>query len=386
MKVLLIQKVAGVAGSENYLLNLLPGLLAAGIDAHFLCVQARESKERNKAFLGALERAGVRTHVIESSVSISWSLIRSIRRLIERERYDIVHTNLIHADIWAAIVKLLFIRNIVIISVKHGYSEKFQKKHGLDPSFVKLDLFSILTRWAAYHANRIVTISDSLKTFLSASGLVDPRRCEVIFYGLPANVDQGDEDTVSRRFGAPQIVIVGRLVEVKQHHLVIDILPALVRRFSDLKLVILGAGPLESELKARAEMHGVAKHIQWEGFRSNVGDYLRASDVMLMPSAAEGFGSVVLEAWRYSVPVVAFDVPALNEIIDDGETGILVPPFDTTLLFEKLITLLAAPKKSRAMGKKGEAIFKARYTIETMVNNTISIYRSALNEKQNTDI
>lgn len=378
MKVLLIQKMAGIAGSENYLLNLLPGLIARGVEAHFLCVQEPGNASKNQAFVQTLEDVGVKVHIINTRVSLSFKLMRSIHRLVDEERYDIVQTNLIHADVWGAIIKQFLMPGLALVSVKHGYADRFQKQYGLDPSFVGPDRFSILTRWAGRRADRIVTISEGLKRFLVASGLAAPGRCQVIPYGIALEAGSGLESPVSVRYGEPQLVIIGRLVAVKQHRLVLNILPELVRRFPGLKLVIVGAGPLESELKARAKEQGIAQHVIWAGFRKNIGDYLRASDVLVLPSVAEGFGLVILEAWLNQVPVAAFDVPAPNEIIRDGETGVLAPPFDTAVMLEKLSQLLAHPEDAKAMGERGHAVYKARYTLDAMLDATIELYRGVL--------
>jgi glycosyltransferase involved in cell wall biosynthesis len=396
MKILLIQKMAGIAGSETYFLNLLPRLASIGVGAHFACVQAPRDTRKNEVFVRNLEEAGVKVHIINSSMSLSWRLISAIHRLIVEERYDIIQTNLIHADVWGAIIKQFFIKDLTLLSVKHGYSEGFQKRHGLNPLFVKPDAFSILTWWAGRYADRIVTISEGLKRFLVEARLVDPNRCRVIPYGLPfqgggsaqdnaqpqTQVDAQMQAQAMHRFGRPQLVIVGRLVEVKQHRLVLEILPELVRRFPGVKLVVVGSGPLERDLKAYADARGVASHVVWEGFRKNVCDYLRASDVLVLPSAAEGFGMVILEAWQNKIPVIAFDVPAPNEIISDGETGVLVPPFDTAMLLEKVSSLLADPDLAKYIGERGEVQFRMRYTLTVMIESTIALYHEVLAHKR----
>lgn len=384
VKVLLIQKMAGIAGSENYFLNLLPRMVTSGIEAHFLCVQKPGDSAMNLVFARTLEEAGVKVHLIDSAASLSFRLIRAIHRLIRTEHYDIVQTNLIHADVWGAIIKRFLMPDMVLVSVKHGYSESYQARHGLDPAHVGLDRFSLLTRWAGRKADRIVTISQGLRQLLTGAGLADAAKCRVIPYGFSFDDAVSSFPAHAVRFGEPQLLIVGRLVEVKQHRLVLDILPELVRRFPRLKLVIVGAGPLEGDLKALAEARGIADSVEWQGFRKNVHDYFRASDVLVLPSAAEGFGLVILEAWHNKIPVLAFDVPAPNEIICDGETGVLVPPFDTAALLDRLSSLLSDPATARAMGERGQAAYRDRYTLDVMHESTLALYREVLEERRRT--
>lgn len=374
MKVLVVQKMAGVAGSETYYLNLLPRLVEAGVNVHFLCVQHPANAPKNELFKRRLSGAGVCIYTIDSRFNLSPTLLLGIRRIIAAEGFDVVQTNLIHADVWLAFIKAFIMPEIRLISVKHGYSEVFQIRHGLDPKHVKTDLFSVLTRWANSKADRIISISAGLQNLLTGSGLAEPEKCMVIPYGFsPENVGS-DLPPGETRLGTPQLLIVARLVEYKQHHLVFEILPDLVARFPGIKLLLLGTGPREAELKVLAKSLGIQDNVVFVGFKTNVHDYLRDSDVMILPSVVEGFGLVILEALCNRKPVVAFDVPAMNEILKHGSTGLLAPPFEKAALRAAILRLLDDPALAKRIGEQGYAAFRSRYSIEVMTERTLSVY------------
>lgn len=376
MKVLVVQKMDGVAGSETYYLNLLPRLVEAGVNVHFLCVQHPANAPKNELFKRRLSDAGVCIYTINSRFNLSPTMLLGIRRIIAAEGFDVVQTNLIHADVWLAFIKTFIMPEIRLISVKHGYSEVFQIRHGLDPKHVKTDLFSVLTRWANSKADRIISISAGLQNLLTESGLAEPEKCMIIPYGFSSENVGSDFPPGETRLGTPQLLIVARLVEFKQHHLVFEILPDLVARFPGIKLLLLGTGPREAELKALAKSLGIQDNVVFVGFKTNVHDYLRDSDVMILPSVVEGFGLVILEALSNRKPVVAFDVPAMNEILEHGSTGLLVPPFEKAALRAAILRLLDDPALAKRIGEQGYAAFRSRYSIEAMTERTLSVYTS----------
>ncbi len=382
MKVLFIQKMAGISGSEKYYLNLLPILRQRGIDAHFLVVQHPSNALKNEVFIELLEKDDIPVHIIESRWPISLGTVRKISKLIQKESFDIVQTNLIHADVWGACVKKFFISDLKLISVKHGYDEKYQQTYGFDPEYLKKDMFSVLTKWSAGYMDSVVSISQGLQDLLVKGGMVRSDKAMVIPYGF--DFDDIEEQTKpgDLRYGDPQIIIAGRLVPVKQHHLVLEIMPQLIERFPTIQLVIVGAGPIEDELKQLSRDLGVEEHIRWEGFRSNMHDYIRDSDLMVLPSSAEGFGLVVLEAWQHAKPVIAFDVPAPNEIITDKVNGLLVKPFETQALYDSINALLSDRQALEEMGGQGYVILQEKYSLDTMCDATLLLYEQTISSEK----
>ncbi|MGZ5219730.1 MAG: glycosyltransferase family 4 protein [Chitinophagaceae bacterium] len=378
MKVLLIQKMAGISGSEIYFMNILPELNKRGIQAEFCCVQHPGNAKKNEKFIKHLQDQKVVCHIINSRLPVSMGLLWKLKNLIRKNKYDIVQTNLVHADLWGALLRTFTKLPFKLVSVKHGYDEGFQKRHGFDYTRLTRDRFYRISKYANGKMDHSAAISEGLADLLVKGGLVAPGKIDVIHYGFDFKDKTIATDRAAYQFGKPQMVIVGRLIPVKQHHLVINILPALIRRYPGLKLVLVGAGESEEYLRKLIKEKAVEHAVIFAGFQSNIHDYIATSDLMLVPSSAEGFGVVILEGWHNKIPVIAFDVPAPNEIIDNGKNGYLVKPFDTDELGEKIARLIDDPERARQMGQMGFEKLQQTFTLDVMIKKTVELYAKVL--------
>ena len=155
-------------------------------------------------------------------------------------------------------------------------------------------------------------------------------------------------------------------------------MPALVREFPDAKLVIVGDGPLRGALEQQCVERGVGGSVVFAGWSENVHAYMRDSDIFALPSTAEGFGLVLLEAWFNRLPAVCFDVPAPNEIVTHGVDGLLVPEQTAGALAEALASLLRNPRRMAGLGENGRRTYERDYTIDVMTRRTIQLYEELL--------
>ncbi|NVK84639.1 MAG: glycosyltransferase family 4 protein, partial [Cytophagia bacterium] len=176
-----------------------------------------------------------------------------------------------------------------------------------------------------------------------------------------------------------QIIIAGRLIAFKGHKFLIQAMPKLVETFgSDVKLLIAGTGDLELELKEQVSELGLSESIEFLGYSKEVGCLMANSDVVVVPSISEGFGVVFLEAFSAKTPVVSWNVPAGNELIQHGRTGYLVKPYDVSLLAEQLIDILDNPEDQGDIVEGAYDKLKSYFNLERMVEETIAFYRDAL--------
>ncbi len=381
MRVMLMQRLDGIAGSEKYLLSILPALASRGLDVSFILVRGPVENDRHRLFLSELAKAEIRTHVLETGSGVSPAFIWKLRALIARENVDVLHTNLTHSDVYGALVKLVSSRRFALVSGKHGYGEAYQAAHGFDPKALRWDRMSIATLLAGLGADAVFSISAGLAGLLTQGGLIARNKMKVIPYGFDFDMEpsRGTEGTC--RYGARQIVSVSRLVAVKRLHVLVHAMPGLIKRYPDVKLVLVGDGPLRQSLEELVRSLGVTNQVVFEGFRDNVLDYFRDSDVFALSSSAEGFGRVILEAWWRRKPVVCFDVPAPNEIITHEHDGLLAPDGDQAAFARALERLLDDPSERERMGENGRQTYERRYTLDAMTQRTIELYRDALTRR-----
>jgi glycosyltransferase involved in cell wall biosynthesis len=358
VKVLHTTKVQGIGGAEQHLLALLPALREAGIDARFLSLDAGLDAER---FHEALAERDVPFTRVRCGFDASPRLARDVIRAVRAERPDLLHTHMVHADVYGSVAA--HVLRTPFVSTRHN-----DDRYLLGP-------FRHVDRLFMRGARRIVAISDAVRDFHVRAGL-PAEKLVTIHYGLdgppraPSEITPGDAGIPD---DAPLVLAIGRLIEQKDH-------ATLLRAFARVphaQLAILGWGPLEEQTRARAAQLGVADRTHILG-RVEPRDWLERADVLAHSSRWEGFGIVLLEAMLAGLPVAATRVSAVPEIVVEGETGLLVAPRDDAALADALTRLLDDGELRRRLGEAGRARARAEFSVERMTAQTVEVYRSAL--------
>jgi glycosyltransferase involved in cell wall biosynthesis len=158
-----------------------------------------------------------------------------------------------------------------------------------------------------------------------------------------------------------QIYIISVAREIEQTH-------------RDIHFMLVGSGEDEGMLKSAAA--GLS-NVTFTGFVENVGDYLAAFDIFVLPSNREGIGSVLLDAMDRSLPVVASRVGGVPDIVHDGENGILIDAARPDRLRDGILALCADPDRRRVLGENGREVAK-NYTASVMARKYLAIYSAAL--------
>jgi len=152
--------------------------------------------------------------------------------------------------------------------------------------------------------------------------------------------------------------------------LLLDVLADLRAEFPALRLLVVGEGGERSALERKAQALGLGDAVVFTGFRTDVLDLLRASDIFVLPSFHEGIPYAALEAMSVALPVVATAVGGLNELVAHGATGLLVPPGEPEPLKEALARVLRDLDLGREMGRAGLARVRENYTLDRMLERT----------------
>jgi glycosyltransferase involved in cell wall biosynthesis len=173
---------------------------------------------------------------------------------------------------------------------------------------------------------------------------------------------------------APIVGVVARLEAEKGHRTLVDAWPDVLARVPNAWLLIIGEGSERNSLEAEAEALGVSEHIVFTGRREDVPAVTAALDVAVLPSYREAQGLSVLEAMALNRPVVASDVGGIPEMIEDGATGLLVPPGDCQALAGAIVRLLTDHPYADMLAHGGHALVHDRFCIELMVSQISNIY------------
>ncbi len=378
MRVLFVQKEGGIFGAESYQLKTIPALVSKGIDLEFLRLYTDYQGGINGDFVELLKEMGVKVHQVNIGKYPSLSVLKNIHRMVKRGGYDLIHTHLIHADFYLALAKMLFRGNYTMVSTKHGYDNHFTSKFGFDISKQRKTLYFLISRWAEKRMKASFTISNGLRNFFIGTGLSSSGKMSLIHYGFDMPEHHERKGEFKFRVAPKQIIIAGRLVAFKGHIYLLEAMKHLVRAYGkDVMLLVAGTGKLEGSLKEYVSKNSLENNVTFLGYTKEVGAYMANSDVVVIPSISEGFGVVFLEAFAAKTPVVAWNVPAANELIEDGVSGFLVTPYNINKLSEVLIDALSS--KSDSITNAAYKSLKDYYCLKRMINQTLDFYETALN-------
>lgn len=379
MRILFIQKEGGIFGAENYQLKVIPGLLKTGIELEFLRLYTDYQGGQGGEFIDRLKKLGVKTHEVNIGKYPTPRVLRQIKAIANGGQFDLVHTHLIHADFHLALVKTLMKLKPTLVSTKHGYDNAFTSKFGFDASKQTNTPYFLISKWAEKRMQASFTISHGLRDFFIKTGLSKPEKMRLIHYGFDMPENHHSKGNQSLRKAPMQIMIAGRLIAFKGHKFLIMAMKRVVDAFGlDVKLLIAGTGDLEEELKAQVVELDLTENIEFLGYSKDVGALMANSDVVVVPSISEGFGVVFLEAFSAKTPVVAWNVPSGNELMQHGEIGYLVEPYNTEKLANQLIEILNNPEDQEMLIEAAYKRLKNYFNLERMVNETIAFYQDAL--------
>lgn len=373
VKVLHVIYTHGVSGAEKHLDYLLPGLLEYGINCEVLFICPPSSKTVLSDFGVLLQQKGIKTTVIPATRNMLFSTLRKINNYLKQNGISIVHSHLLNTDILVSLVKQFFNPRLFIISTKHGYNEVVLTKYASGNGKIRKNAYYHITRYTLKKIDRNIAISKGMSEMFRELNITKDDY-PVLHHGIDVKVGDAAADDTAFRKASPQLIIAGRLETIKGHEYVLNAMPAILEKYPACKLLVLGEGSLKNKLISQAAELGISGSVEFLGFKNNPYSYISNSDVIILPSLFEPFGLIYIEAHSLKVPVVAFDAPAANELMQNDYTGLLAPKFDSAALAEKVLLLLNDPAKREFIVNNAYNQYLARYTTATMVKNIAAFY------------
>lgn len=370
MKIAHLITTLDVGGAEKHLLWLGAAQVARGHEVHVIWLKGQGSL--GPAFLDA----GMLVHHVSMQRGAEvLAAVGALRRLLRELAPDLVHTHLLKADALGAWV-----------APRAGVPGLVSSKHNDERA-----LLSKLVGWVhgllTRRVDRVIALSDHVARFVAQHGHVSPRKITRIYYGvdaealLPSRSRQEVREQLGLADDVPVLVCVGRLAPQKDHP---NLLAALARLPERVTLLVVGGDPFGdgvARLSALAEQLGVAGRTRMLGIRHDVPDLLAASDLFVLPSLWEGLGLVFLEAMAVKLPIVASNISAIPEVVDDGVSGWLVPPGDPVALAGAIESALNDNDDRLARGLAGYMRLLERFALPAMVDSTLELYAQVLASK-----
>jgi len=177
----------------------------------------------------------------------------------------------------------------------------------------------------------------------------------------------------------PLVGVVGRLVEDKGQDDLLRAVPVVLKRRPETRFLLVGTGSRERYLKDLAASLGLTRAVRFLGFRDDVPEITAALNVSVLPSIdCDASSAVLKEALACGVPAVATSIGGAAEILEDGRTGLIVPPRDPARLAAAILTLLDDPERARDMGRLGSRDVAERFSPERLGGETLEVYRRVI--------
>ena len=362
-KVVHIAKVTGVHGMEKHLLCLLPELNKS---YEIIFIVLSEPGNSADEYCALLRKSGITVNNIRICFDMDLLCLSKIYFFLKKLQPSIVHTHLIHGDLFG-----------IVAAGLAGVDKIISTKHN-DDSFRQKLLFRALNNLLNKKTDRIIAISDWIRHFACKVEGVPPEKIRTIYYGLPEmnNSVFGNEFREEMGFGSREVVlgIIARLVKQKGHSYLIKAFANVYEKNRNIRLVIAGDGELRSSLKEIVQRKKLDSVVHFVGYRKDVREILAAVDIFVHPSLWEGFGLSILEAMAMGKPIIATDISAIPELVKDRVTGFLVPPKDISSLAGSIESLSSDEGLRQKLGQKAKERCLSMFSVESMIKKTLKLY------------
>jgi glycosyltransferase involved in cell wall biosynthesis len=305
--------------------------------------------------------------------------LRRLTRRLREGRYDIVHT---HTSKAGFLGRLAAERAgvPVVVHTPHGNIFDGYFNPGLTRLFVWME------RHAARRTDAIIELTPGGIDAHLAEDIGRREQFRVIFSGIDttpyaAAIQRREVARATLGIGPDEVLIggVGRLEPIKGFTYFVEMAKRVADNAPETRFAVAGSGIQEDTLRRATASLG--DRFRWLGLRHDVPELMAAFDLIVVPSLNEGMGRVLLEAGAAGTPAVATRVGGIPDVVDDGETGLIVPPKDTEALAEAVLTLVRAPERRRLMGDTARAKVVPHYSLEAMVRQIEDLYEELLHAK-----
>lgn len=285
-------------------------------------------------------------------------------RLVSRDRFDVVTTGQSIGGLLGRVAGAL--AGVPVLHVIHVYACRD------DLPRWKRFIFRQIERGLDPITARYVAVSEATKQFGVDRGLFAPHRAAVIPNGVPqppAAIDP--PDVVRRELGlAPDALVVAtpaRFEPQKGLHFLLEAAARVTARVPAARFLIVGDGPLRSQLEEQAQRLGLTEKVVFAGWRNDVQRVLSAADLMALPSLWEAMPLTILEAMAVGCAVVATDVGGVKEVVEDQRSGRVVPPGDPAALADAMTELLIDRSTRSQLAQAGRERYERAFTLPHMV-------------------
>lgn len=302
---------------------------------------------------------------------LPWSIL-AFRRLLSRERPDIVHVNSSRDSWLVALATRLINPRPKVVRTRH----------------ISAPLTNNWPTHVLYHRlfdMVIVTGGERNRQDLIHRDGMASNRVAAFPIGLdlehfsPAKPRHDIRSELGIPSGQLLVGIISYLRDYKGHRYFVEAAAKVLKQHQGVSFLIVGEGPEEQNIRAQIERLGLASDVRMLGFRDDLLDVFRSLDLFVIPTVeGDTIPQVLMQALAIGLPVVSTTTGSIPDVIGDGESGFLVPPRDVDALSDRIGRLLADPELRAAMGRRGRQRVERSYSIDRMVDELERVYRQVI--------
>jgi glycosyltransferase involved in cell wall biosynthesis len=361
-----------IGGTERQVVNLVRNYDRERYDVHLACFRRsgpllREIDAKTVAF------SDYPITTLPSSRTL-WQQMQ-LSRYVRAHDIRIVHSFGFYANVFAVPAARFAGAKVVVASIRDTGDHLTRMQRALQKAACRL-------------ADHVLVNAQAVSDVLVKEGY-DGSRISVIRNGLDASRFEkaAHRKSVRQEFGLPDaspvVAVFARLNPLKGIEYFLEAVSFLSRHFPEVRFLIVGDSMSQAYrqgLEALSDSLGLSACVTFSGFRGDVPEILTQVSVSVLPSLSEGLSNVVLEAMAAGVPIVATDVGGTSEMVEDGVTGVLVPPRNAVALAHAIASLLADPVRRHAMGEAGRLRVSERFSLQAAVSDTEKLYEGLLSK------
>lgn len=365
MRIAHVVESLDIGGLEHVVVALAQAQKQRGHEVRIVCLW------RRGALAERAEAAGVRVDSCEKQPGLDLRALSVMRCMLRECRAEVLHTHNPMAHYYA-----------VAAAVGLGIGRTLNTRHGMGSGQLSARREK-LYRLALLATDHAVSVCDAARQRFVAHGVMPAAKAVVVRNGIdlsrfaPRSTETGASLRLALGLSDEAVVFgtVGRLNEAKQQHRLLAALRVLLDNGLRAALVVAGDGELRGALESEVDRLGLRESVRLLGARSDVPELLAGMDVFVLPSRTEGYSLALVEASAAALPIIATAVGGNAEIVQDGVTGLIVPPADDARLTEAMATLGRDVSRREALGRQARAWALREGSLDAMCDGYERLYR-----------
>lgn len=363
-KIIQIDSFSGLGGGQKVLFEIVKGLKSA-FDFYIFVPPG--------LFLEKYSQLGVKVHRLREKKFIK--IVKELRNFIREKKPAILHFHGTRAAIWGRLATIGLKNRLKIVYTLHGFH---LPRRSFFNRWILLTFERFLNRWT----DVLVCVSEADKKLVLKYRTIAKEKIIVIKNGIDIKklvIDKNLVQNAEKKLGLQDkfiITSIGRLHPPKDFSTILKAFKIVLAEIKNVKLLIIGDGPLRESLGRETERLGLNEHVKFLGAREDISALISLSDIIILSTKWEGLPLVPLEAGAYKKPVVASDVDGVRETIINKKTGFLFKPGSAEDLAQKILKLLESEDLRRRMGKNAFYFVSENFNRERMVQDYKELYQS----------